>query len=476
VNLKFSSDITLKENKTIVSNISSKIDKYFTENEWLLAYQNINIWDYKSLDPLDNVVYGNSFNPNLSYIDLKLTDKNYERNYESYIILQDLKWVIKVEDFNSKLQTMEFFIQKNWPSWGKDINFYLVWDNLASLVKFYNKIERDIKSIDWTYDWSNSLEYTNWKFEITWDIDALKQFEITPKELDILIASIENSYDYEPNGILLKKLDDYSSDLIEVKAFTKLWDNNLLDIMVPWRDIYLKQLIKETSLVWEVKSLIHSDSKLILNIWAYKTKETSLWSITPLIEEAVNKYSDEIPGVLLEYAWDVKDMQNSMTDLIKAFWIWVMLMFSVLVLHFWNFRQSFLVLSVIPFLFIWAIFALTLLWLPFSFPAQLWMFGLMWVWVNDAILLIERYNNERNKKYKNKDELILDVIRARFKPVLLTTITTVLGLSTLAIKDDLWWSLAVAFIWGLLLWTFIILVYIPAMLKWGIVRQKNKKK
>jgi multidrug efflux pump subunit AcrB len=62
----------------------------------------------------------------------------------------------------------------------------------------------------------------------------------------------------------------------------------------------------------------------------------------------------------------------------------------------------------------------------------------------------------------------LDIIRARFKPVLLTTITTVLWLSTLAIKDDLWWSLAIAFIWWLLLWTIIILVYIPAMLKWSI--------
>jgi multidrug efflux pump subunit AcrB len=42
--------------------------------------------------------------------------------------------------------------------------------------------------------------------------------------------------------------------------------------------------------------------------------------------------------------------------------------------------------------------------------------------------------------------LILDVIRARFKPVMLTTLTTVLGLLTLALKDELWGSLAVAFI------------------------------
>lgn len=473
INLNFSSNTSLQENKKIVSSISTKIEEYFNKNKWLLSHQNINIWDYNSLDPLDNVIYKNSFNPNLSYIDLKLTDKDLERNYESYSIVQDLKNVIKKEDFSNKLESLEIFIQKSWPSWWKDVNFYLVWDNLDNLVNFYNKIELELKNIKWTYDWSNSLEYTNWKFDITWDILKLKQFNITAKELDLLIASIENTVNYEPNWVLIKKLDDFSNDLIEVRAFTKINEEDIFNIIIPWRDIYLKQLIKDIKLDGEVKSLLHADSKLILNVWAYKTKETSLWDITPYIEDFVFKYSQEIPWVSLEYAWDVKDMQSSMIDLIKAFWIWVMLMFSVLVLHFWNFRQPFLVLSVIPFLFIWAILLLTISGLPFSFPAQLWMFGLIWVWVNNAILLIEKYNEEDYNNYKNNENLIINVIKSRFKPVLLTTLTTILWLSTLAVKDDLWWSLAIAFIWWLLLWTFIILVYIPAMLKWWLVKKNN---
>ena len=443
----------------------------------MLAYQSINIWNYRSTDPLDIVVYSNWFNPDLSFIDLKLTDKDIQRNYSSVDILQDLKKYIDKDVFSKKVSSIEVFIQKSWPSGWKDIKFYLVWDKLEDLVHFYNKLESKLEWIKWTYNWSNSLEYTNWKTNIIWDTDKLKQFDITSKELNLLIASIQSSENYEPNWVLLKKLDDYSSDLIEVKAFTKIKNNNILDIMIPWRNIYLKQLIKSVELKWEVKNLSHVDSNLILNIWAYKTKKTSLWTITPLIESYVIDVSKDISWVHLEYAWDVADMQNSMKDLLKAFGIWIILMFSVLVLHFWNFRQPFLVLSVIPFLFIWAILLLTIVWLPFSFPAQLGMFGLMWVWVNDAILLIERYNNEREKEdeYKNDDELILDVIRARFKPVLLTTLTTVLWLTTLAIKDDLWGSLAVAFIWWLLLWTFIILVYIPAMLKWGLVTKNNSK-
>jgi len=482
VNLKFDRTTTLDENKKITANISKKIWEYFDKNTWLLDYQGISIWNYKSLNPLDSVVYSNSFNPDLSYITLRLTDKDTARNYESFKMIADLKDNINKTDFSKKLTSLEFFIIKSGPSGWKDIWFYLVWEDLEDLVNYYNKIETELKAIPWTYDWSHSLEYTNWKAEITWDIQKLEQFNISSKELDILIASIENSTNYEPNWVLLKKLDDYSSDLIDVKAYTKIWENNILDIQVPWRDIYLKQLIKKVDIKWEVKSLIHSDAKLILSIWAYKTTKTSLWDVTPVIESTIEKYKSEIPGVELSYAWDVKDMQNSMKDLLKAFWIWIMLMFSVLVLHFWNFKQPFLVLSVIPFLFIWAMLLLMIAWLPFSFPAQLWMFWLMWVWVNDAILLIEKYNSwnphltsPKGRGIEQIDSQILEVIKARFKPVLLTTITTVLGLATLAIKDDLWWSLAVAFIGWLLLWTFIILVYIPAMLKWGLVRNEEKK-
>jgi len=479
INVKFEPWTTFNENKEIMSKISSNINKYSEENKGLIAYQAINIWDYKSLNPLDNVIYWSSFNSDLSYIDLRLTDKDNERNYDSYSIVTDLKWRIKKKDISNKIVSIETFIIKSWPSWWKDIWFSLVWEKLEDIVEFYNEIKAELESIEWTYDWSHSLEYTKWKMEIQWDIKKLKEFNITPKELDIFIASIENSENYEPNWIPISSLDDFSSELIDVKAFTKIdsW-TNILDLMLPWRSIYLNQLVKGSSIKGEIKSIIHGNNRLVLSIWAYKTKKTSMWDVTPIIENAIEKAKLKISWVSLEYAWDIKDMQNSMKDLMSAFGIGIILMLTVLVLHFWNFKQPFLVLSVIPFLFIGAIFLLIIAWLPFSFPAQLWMFWLMWVWVNDAILLIERFNDEK-KKYlnnislKEENELILEVVRSRFKPVLLTTITTVMWLATLAIKDDLWGSLAMAFIGWLLLWTLIILVYIPAMLKWWMVKKRK---
>ena len=216
-------------------------------------------------------------------------------------------------------------------------------------------------------------------------------------------------------------------------------------------------------------------------------------------------------------------MKQSMKDLWMAFVVGVFLMFAVLVLNFGNYKQPLIVFSIIPLLFIWAWWLLLLFKIPFGFAAQLGMFGLIWVGVNDAILLIERYNDlqikwtmtskwivnseqwivvgnnklkedaelnlawqdgshselvlESNYLEKNynsdwedilyfetKKEILFEAVKSRLIPAFLTTLTTVLGLVTLALKDDLWWSLALSFMWGLIVWTLITLIYIPAVL------------
>jgi hypothetical protein len=68
------------------------------------------------LDPLDNVVYESSFNPDLSYITLRLTDKDTQREYESFKMIADLKENIHKKDFSKKLTSLEFFIIKSGPS------------------------------------------------------------------------------------------------------------------------------------------------------------------------------------------------------------------------------------------------------------------------------------------------------------------------------------------------------------------------
>jgi len=52
----------------------------------------------------------------LAFIDLKLTDKDFQRNYTSVNIMQDLKEDINKDNFSEKIKSLEIFIQKSGPS------------------------------------------------------------------------------------------------------------------------------------------------------------------------------------------------------------------------------------------------------------------------------------------------------------------------------------------------------------------------
>ena len=118
---------------------------------------------------------------------------------------------------------------------------------------------------------------------------------------------------------------------------------------------------------------------------------------------------------------------------------------------------------------IWVIIFLAIFELPLSFPAQLWLFWVIWVWINNSILFTDLFST---KEQKNIREDLANTIKERFSAIFLTTFTTISWLITLAVKDELWWSLAVAFIGWLTINVAIVLIYLPAFF-FLITKQKK---
>lgn len=84
--------------------------------------------------------------------------------------------------------------------------------------------------------------------------------------------------------------------------------------------------------------------------------------------------------------------------------------------------------------------------------------------VNNAILLIDNFNQQRKHlPSKAIRDVVLDGASSRLRPILLTTLTTVIGMTPLALAGDLWAPLAYALIFGLLLSVVITLVLVPVM-------------
>ena len=140
----------------------------------------------------------------------------------------------------------------------------------------------------------------------------------------------------------------------------------------------------------------------------------------------------------------------------------IFLVFAVLVLQFGSYTQPLIIILTIPFALIGALFGFFWLNLPFSFPAAIGVIALTGIVVNDAIVMVETMN-ERRKQGLDVRHAAAFGVSDRLRPILTTSITTVVGLIPLAFSDAQWFPLCMAIIFGLMSATLIALLVVPGL-------------
>jgi multidrug efflux pump subunit AcrB len=133
----------------------------------------------------------------------------------------------------------------------------------------------------------------------------------------------------------------------------------------------------------------------------------------------------------------------------------------LLVWQFNSIRKTLIILITVPMGLIGAILGLYLTGSSFGFMSMLGMVALAGIVINNAIVLIDRIQQEIEEG-KSGQDAIVQAAQKRFRPILLTTITTLCGLLPLAIQGGpLWESMAWTIIGGLLFATVLTLGYVP---------------
>ena len=138
----------------------------------------------------------------------------------------------------------------------------------------------------------------------------------------------------------------------------------------------------------------------------------------------------------------------------------------LLISQFNSFRKTVMVLSTIPLGIIGVILGLILFRSYFGFMAFLGIISLAGIVINNAIVLIDRIQIEQNELGKKPYQAIIDAAQQRFRPILLTTFTTTLGMIPLYLGGGLMWEpMAVSIMIGLLFATVITLLFVPVVYK-----------
>jgi len=185
------------------------------------------------------------------------------------------------------------------------------------------------------------------------------------------------------------------------------------------------------------------------------------------------------PGYAISYTGDKEDQQESSTFLFKAFLLALAGILVVLVLQFNSVLFPFIILLSIFLSIIGVMWGLLLTHMRFSIiMTGVGIISLAGIVVNNAIVLVDCINQLRNDGLSTT-EAVVKAGRLRLRPVLLTAITTVLGLIPMAIgvsfdihtfhfttggATSAWWApMAIAVIFGLVISTLLTLVLVPLM-------------
>ncbi len=156
------------------------------------------------------------------------------------------------------------------------------------------------------------------------------------------------------------------------------------------------------------------------------------------------------------------DNQDDFAGLLVALLVAVVLVTLLLVVQFRSIVQPLLILMAIPFSLFGVFSALSLTDNPLSFFVFVGLIALIGVVVNNTILLIDAANQGRRAGLR-PGEAIGQAVTRRFRPLVATTLTTVVGLLPLALSDPFWEALSFTLIGGLLSSTFLVLLAFPVI-------------
>ena len=178
----------------------------------------------------------------------------------------------------------------------------------------------------------------------------------------------------------------------------------------------------------------------------------------------LGKPGTQAEGVRATFTGENEERDKNVGYLSRSMIIGVLLIFTILVIQFNSFRQTFVVLATVPLSFVGVTFGMWVTGHPFSLASFIGLVCLAGIVVNDAIVLVDFANQARRRGMRVKHALLEAGIN-RFRPVLLTTVTTIGGLLPLFLNlsggAEFWQPLTGAVIFGLGFATVLTLVVIP---------------
>jgi len=229
------------------------------------------------------------------------------------------------------------------------------------------------------------------------------------------------------------------------------------------RSVPLLQIARP-EFIYQVSKIERRDRKRTLTVKCGLLPGYTATRVLDAVRPRIAALTEKWPaGYRVDYGGEFEESARATASITERLPVSLFIILALMIWQFNSFRKTIIILLVVPMGMIGAILALLVTGCSFGFMAMLGMVSLAGIVINDAIELLERVKHETEGGRSPEDALVYSA-QSRFRPILLTSITTLCGLAPLGLQGGpLWESMAWTISGGLLFSTILTLGVVPVL-------------
>ncbi|MCL6616277.1 MAG: efflux RND transporter permease subunit, partial [Anoxybacillus ayderensis] len=338
------------------------------------------------------------------------------------------------------------------------------------LKKVVSQIEKRVKALKEVKEVSTDLSETVDEIQVQIDRDKALQHGLTPAQVAVVAQQMTR-------GMTATRIIDASANVYDV---TVEYDENVKNSVSDLKQLLVKKPDGSFVKLGDIASVTVGKSRVQIQrvneqsavqfTVKYKSSVT-LSDISALVDREIAKL--DLPSETdIVFGGDRELLESSIDDLALAFALAVTFVYLVMAAQFESFKHPFIIMFTIPLMIIGITAGLWLTQTPMSVMVIIGGIVLAGIVVNNAIVLVDYMNQMRAR---GERDIIVTAVKLRLRPILMTALTTILGLLPLAfgIGDgaELNQPMAITVIGGLISSTFLTLFIITIVYSFTLPRK-----
>ncbi len=383
-------------------------------------------------------------------------DTNRHRDKKSAIISKELRLFLKEQNYQERFNLTDIdIVEKKVGPIKSDIKIGLISNDNTKVINYMQQLKEQLLSLDGVVSVNDGIKFgvSELKLKVNSYGESLGLDE---QQLGLLLSNLylerKVAIAFDATDLLEIRIKSDKKDSLE--AF-KNFELNLGE----GGHVLLKEVVEFQEIQSFEKIIKDFGEK---NFYIYANVNTKIITANEAVERIQPLLNTiKADGIRLKFKGEQEKQKSLKSDMMAASALAMVLIMLSLLYLFNSFRETFIMMSVIPFSLLGVLIGHFILDVNLSLSSIIGMLGLSGVVINDGIIMMMNL-----KKANNIEEIYLYASK-RFRPIILTTVTTLIGLATLIFfptgQAVIFQPMAIALGFGLLWGTVLNLLYLPVL-------------